>query len=120
MNTYHYNLSEFNQAFASEVNSLFPNNVKAFQVVGDKKEALYFRGPVPNSISEGTHSAIMLTEEVRNILNTSDQVKRLELTEVLIGNLSGQIRATYDKDNLPNTIETVIGDKKLLDAYGVL
>jgi hypothetical protein len=93
-------LSEFNQLLASDLLIFFPSSIEVFQ---DEYETLLFRGPIPNSDNStqiGSHVSVDLDEEVKQALKSAEPAKCLEMMEILVSNLSTQIKATYDRNHV--------------------
>jgi len=101
-------LSEFNQRFADELLSAFPNGVEAVQSDG----MLLFRGPIQLANGEthvGTHVAVTLEKDVHWALSIATPSEREEITRALIDNLGGQIRVMYNSGKISQYALDIVG-----------
>ena len=109
-------LNEFNRLLADNLKSFFESDIEVFQ---DEYETLLFRGPAP-SIGDkdniGSHVTVKLDDEVKGALKSADSGKRSEMMQVLINNLSTQIKTTYDRNNIGQYAKSFTGTLKIIDG----
>ena len=101
-------LSAFNQRFADELLSVFPKGVEVVQSDG----MLLFRGPIQLANGDthvGTHVAVTLEMEVHLALDAATPSEREEMTQVLIDNLGGKIRAMYSPTKIGQFALDIVG-----------